>query len=207
MNAPEQRRSLWLSRSKLLLIALLFAIPPVAAWALLRAGWYPEVTVNHGALVQPPEPVAQAGLSRAGGDVWGADDYAGRWTLLVVAADGCDATCAGTLDLVRRARIALNQHMERVQLALVRPEAGAPLPIAVPGLQDLQAPAEVLARWRGPEQAGMVSVQLVDPWGYRMMAYAAPLDGKGLLADLRRLLRASNEDIERLQRSGELAHE
>ncbi len=52
-----------------------------------------------------------------------------------------------------------------------------------------------------------VSVQLVDPWGYRMMAYAAPLDGKGLLADLRRLLRASNEDIERLQRSGELAHE
>jgi len=205
MSAPESRRALWISRAKLLLVFALFAGPPIVAWLMIQADWRPSGTVNNGVLIQPPQPIEEAKLVCAGGEPFGKADYAGLWTLLVVPAGPCDALCVETLDLVRRVRIALNQDMDRAQIALVQAE-GEPAPaVTVPGLRTLRGERAVRESWYGQAEmaAADVMVQVVDPQGFRMMTYAAPLNGKGLLKDLKRLLRVSNEDIERLQRSGE----
>lgn len=198
----EDRSALRRSRMKILLVALLFFGPALVAWILILNDWRPGGTTNAGILVQPPAAVADAVLVQAGGAPVTEELFAGRWTVAVAASGSCGEICRSTLDLVRRVHIALNKDQGRVQLGLVLPleAAGPDLPEQGPLL--LRAPAPQLELWHAAAQTPppQVSVHIIDPRGFRILAYPAPLDGSGLLKDLRRLLRLSNEDIERFQR-------
>src|SRR3990170_1708442 len=50
------------ARRKLLLLAALFVLPMLVAYALYYSGWRPETVHPHGELVQPARPVADAAL-------------------------------------------------------------------------------------------------------------------------------------------------
>jgi hypothetical protein len=197
---------IWRSRRRLILIFLLFFGPLLAAWLLILNGWRPLGTTNHGTLVQPPAPVAELPLMR--GDrtaALGEGPFLGRWSMLLVLDGPCDDACLYTLDRMVRVRVALNKDADRVQMLLVLPEV-VPAPQLPPGGPDLlRLPRGVAAELAeaAPAAGGVPSaVHLVDPYGFRMMRYSPPLDAQGLLKDLRRLLRLSDEEIERLQRLG-----
>jgi hypothetical protein len=193
----EMRSSLRRSRFKLLLLFLLFFLPALSAWLLIESGWRPGGMVNHGDLVQPVQPLAEAPLSTPAGEPVGAEPFLGHWTILVSAPGDCATACVETLDLVGRVHISLSKDMDRVRVGLVQPP-DSPVPELLPErVLRLRAPESLLADWGSAIREP--TVQLVDYRGMRMMSYPVPLDGSGLLKDLRRLLKLSNEEAERLR--------
>lgn len=190
----------WRNRRRLILIFLAFFVPTLLAWLLVLSGWRPgEPTAQHGVLVQPPVPVAELALTRAAGTELQPRMFDGRWSMMLIVDGACGNDCAYMLDRLFRVYISLNKDADRVQLLLVLPQE-APVPDSLPdGLPLLRLPRSAIAELAEPESA---AVHLVDPYGFRMMYYQPPLDAEGLLKDLRRLLRLSNEDVERFVRTG-----
>lgn len=190
----------WRNRRRLILIFLAFFVPALSAWVLVLSGWRPgEPTAQHGRLLQPPVPVAELALLTANGTVLQPQSFDGLWSMLLIVDGQCNEDCAYSLDRLLRVYISLNKDVDRVQLLLVVPQEEL-APTALPeGLPLLRLPKAAMTGLVAP---GSVAVHLVDPYGYRMMQYPAPLDAEGLLKDLRRLLRLSNEDVERYVRTG-----
>lgn len=196
----DEHATRWRNRRRLILIFMAFFVPTLLAWLLVLSGWRPgEPTAQHGVLVQPPVPVAELALTRAAGTELQPRMFDGRWSMMLIVDGACGNDCAYMLDRLFRVYISLNKDADRVQLLLVLPQE-APVPVNMPdGLPLLRLPGSTIAELAEPESA---AVHLVDPYGFRMMYYQPPLDAEGLLKDLRRLLRLSNEDVERFVRTG-----
>lgn len=194
------RNRVWL----ILLFALFFA-PALLAWLLVLSDWRPGTTTQHGELIRPPAPVAELPLSSRSGAAVAPNQFAGMWSLLLIAPGDCIEACEQALDWLLRVQISLNKDADRVQLLLALPPGAAAPATLPPGLEVLQLPQVLAAELTGSgtaDAAMPLAVHMIDPFEFRMMKYAAPLDAQGLLKDLRRLLRLSNEEIERLRRSG-----
>lgn len=161
-------------RLKLLLLMGLFAAPGLAAW-VVRDNWRPSATASHGELLEPFAP-----------PLAGADALRGRWVLLTVIGRECDAACRHQLYLSRQARIAQGRERERVERALLQP-SGA-VPIDELGLRRIVAPDAGLPSLPA---GGGTRTYVMDPLGRVMLRFPAEPDGKGMILDLGRLLKAS----------------
>lgn len=163
-----------------LLLALLFAAPVLAALALRLAGWEPGATGNHGTLIEPP--VSLAGEAEL-------EPYRDYWVLVVNTASPCAASCAGLLDGMLRTRRALGKDADRVRILV--PGADR-LPRALMDAPLVRAPGSITGVLRS---AGLLptpgSVAVIDPRGFLMMRYPPGFEFSGLLEDLERLLRYS----------------
>ncbi len=185
----------------LILLFASFLVPAAIAWTMFFTGWHPSGTGNYGELVQPPHHL-DGELRDTDGAVIGRDHFRGRWTILMVRDGACTESCVERLDETRRVRLALAQNADRVRRVLVLPEGAEPPGEALleghPDLRVLFGDDPVPAGRRLDNEAG-TAVSLLDTRAYRMMAYPEPLDAGGLLQDLKKLLRLSNIDLERLQ--------
>lgn len=142
-----------------------------------------------------------------------------KWTFLYVASGPCADACRARLYDTRQVRLALDRDMNRVQrvfiagpdccdaeflheqhpdLIVVRDDNTAvPLLALLPGL-DMSATSGVLnaagaSNATAPVGATSVPrVYLIDPLGNLMMFYAADAKSKGMLEDMKRLLRLSS---------------
>lgn len=191
------------SRRKILLLAALFALPVVIAYALYFSGWRPAATGNHGELVQPPRPVADVMLTRLDGRPMQFRELQGKWTLLIFSAAECLKSCERNLHNLRQVIAAQGEKSERVQSALVVTDTKALdlLRYTVKDYPDLHVivgpPAAVaeLARQFALPAGGPLEdpgrIYLVDPLGNFMMSYPAGADPNGIRKDLARLLRVS----------------
>lgn len=182
------------NRWTMILLIVLFAGPVIAAYVLWYGGWQPGATTNRGELIQPPQG-ARLGELAPVGEAPPADELLpGHWGVALLWPRDCGDECRALLEQLARVHVALNKDIDRVRRLLVVPEGRqAPQRIGRDGYV-YRLPAEVLTSWTG----GEAEVQLIDPQGFRMMRYAMPLDASGLLDDLQRLLRLSDEKLERL---------
>jgi hypothetical protein len=156
-------------RIQFLLLALLFIGPLAIAWVLYFGGgaWKPAGTTNHGILIEPPALLPEVRIAESGPD--GSDgDLRGRWTMLYLDGGDCGDRCLAALDLSARVRLALGRRLARVQRAYIA-EGPEPLPVPRDG-------SEIL---------------LVDPLGNLMMRFPLTEDPKGMLGDIKKLLRVS----------------
>jgi hypothetical protein len=195
------KRSVQDRRQRRLLIglALLFFAPLGLAFYLYygHGTWHPGGRVNAGELIQPPRPLPALALPLQAFGNTQPNFLRGKWTFLYVTAGPCAAGCRMRLYDTRQVRLALDRDMNRVQrvfiadagccdakylheqhpdLVVIRADAAdAPLLALLPGL-DASAPR----------------VYLVDPLGNLMMSYAADAKSKGMLEDMKRLLRLSS---------------
>lgn len=205
MNAPrahvgagrDDRRQ----RQVLIGLALLFFAPVGLSFYLYygHSALQPGRRVNVGDLVQPPRPMPAAALTRVDGGSAGAGLLLHKWTLLYVDDGACAARCREALYDTRQVRLSLDRDMDRVQRLFIA--AGAccesDLLSAHPDLivvrQDAAAAPLValLPADGGPAEASR-RVYLVDPLGNLMMFYAPDAKPKGMLEDLKRLLRLSH---------------
>lgn len=187
------------SRLQLVLLALLFASPVIAAWLAWQYANQQgvAVTTNAGELVSPARPLAAAPWVGSDGEPLGDGLLTGRWSYVLLAGDGCDAGCQERLYLSRQVRTSVNKDMSRVQrvlvlsrqpsdLAMLRSEH-PDLVIAVVSDTDLQAFGAQFDAASGSADR----LYLVDPLGNLMMRYTTDVPAKGVLKDLRRLLKAS----------------
>ncbi len=179
-------------RIKLLLLMALFAAPALAAW-IARDVWRPSGMNNYGELVEPRAPRI-AGLVDIAGSPADLGALRGHWVLLTVVGGDCDEACRKQIHLGRQVRIAQGREQGRVVRAVVGVSARPMLglfggPIAdEPDLKIYAAPGAALSAWTG---GGPARTYVMDPLGRVMLRFPADPEGKGMVRDLRQLLKAS----------------
>ena len=195
-------------RIALLIIAALFFLPLVAAWLMYTGTieFRPQSTRNLGQLVQPPVPVAWAGVYRNGArPVPVNGSFGGHWLILHAVPQSCEETCLRAVTDLRQIHRAAGRQQSRIRLALLH----GPNPATDgAGLQDIYGAFQLLENpdgslWRtledvarGSESAApaMGSSYLIDPLGNIMLFYAVGYDPNHLKNDLKRLLTWSKLD-------------
>ncbi len=186
-------------RTALLLFAIGFG-PMILATVMYYTGWLnPETRSNHGELIQPPVPVAQLNLTGADGQPlatrFGPDTDDARW-LLVVYAGHCSDACGELLYLARQVNIALGKDANRVGRAAwvkdLSPELQRNWDSQYQSMERLQTTAGQKPAWPEPiAPASAPGILVVDPFGNVMMYYDDRHDGKGMLEDLKHLMKLS----------------
>jgi hypothetical protein len=163
-------------RRTLLVLAAVFFVPLLVAFVLYYGGlWRPATMTNHGELLDPPVAIE--------------NDWArGAWSLVHVADARCESECLAALVVSRQTRLALAQEMSRVQRVLIAPADccdGLALEADHPGLRRIEARP-------GGLPAAVNGVYVVDPLGNAVMRFDARENPKGLLTDLKKLLKLSH---------------
>jgi cytochrome oxidase Cu insertion factor (SCO1/SenC/PrrC family) len=198
VNAPAERRS----RTQVWILVAVFFAPLALAFLLYygTGGWRPAGSTNHGELISPPRPLPSVELPSLSGAPLAAETWHGKWTLLYVGDGRCDGRCRAALTLMRQTRLALNTDMTRVQrifLATGNCCDEAYLEEQHPGLMiaraDNDAGATLLAAFPDAQPAADGFIYVIDPLGNLMMRHLPePPPAKGLLEDLRKLLKLSH---------------
>jgi cytochrome oxidase Cu insertion factor (SCO1/SenC/PrrC family) len=183
-------------------VALMFFAPLGLAFFLYYGGghWHPGGRVNTGELVEPPRPLPNLALPLASGSGSTAAKFLqGKWTFLYVQHGRCDEDCRRHLYDTRQVRLALDREMNRVQRVFIADADCCDfkaLHDAHPDLINITASAAdeplmaLLAIRVDAENSHRI--YLVDPLGNLMMFYAPDAKPKGLLEDMKRLLRLSS---------------
>jgi hypothetical protein len=191
-------------------VALMFFAPLGLSFYLYYGkDWRPGGRVNAGELIEPPRPLpslalpllglgADAGLAADAGET-APQFLKGKWTFLYVQHGRCDDECRRHLYDTRQVRLALDREMNRVQRVFIGDSDCC-------DLQDLKASHPDLMAVRAsskdvpllnllPIRTGAVNshrIYLIDPLGNVMMFYAPDVRSKGMLEDMKRLLRLSS---------------
>jgi hypothetical protein len=197
-------------------VALMFFAPLALSFYLYYGKfWHPGGRVNAGELIQPARPLPSLALPlaaspHAGADAAGAGGSAsagetspqflkGKWTFLYVQHGRCDDECRKHLYDTRQVRLALDREMPRVQRVFIGDgdccDLGE-LKAAHPDLIAVRASAadEPLLALLPVREGALNShrIYLIDPLGNAMMFYAPSVSSKGMLEDMKRLLRLSS---------------
>ena len=180
-------------------IALMFFAPLAVCFYLYygHVGWRPGGRVNAGDLIEPPRPLPMIALPLLEGGETQSDLLRRKWTLLYAASGPCAERCRASLYHTRQVRIALDRDMNRVQRVLIADDGCCDWSYLHEQHPDL------IAVRNGPEAAPVLAllpasaieaprVYLIDPLGNLMMSYAAGAKPKGMLEDMKRLLRLSS---------------
>ena len=193
----------WRQRQLLGLLACIFLAPLALSFYLYYggAGWRPDRTVNHGELITPARPLPEVSLPTADGRESSVELLRGKWTLIYLGDGACDGPCRRALYVMRQVRIALNQHMGRVQRVFLYQGDCCDEPFFSTehhGLISLDLDSDggrqLAEHFRFAEGRPVESgrLWLADPLGNLMMSYPANADPNGMIEDLKRLLRLSH---------------
>ncbi|MFC0708919.1 hypothetical protein [Azorhizophilus paspali] len=177
-------------RGRLQLLALFALVlgPMLLAGAMYHwRFWVPEGRTYHGTLIGTGQSRAELGVEPD-------ERTESRWQLLVTAPEECAADCQRLVYLARQIHIGLGREADRGAHAL----ATGQLP-AAEERRRLEREYPQLGHYRLERTAyeratpGLSGAQLwiVDPLGNLVLRYGAETDGKGVLEDLRLLLKLS----------------
>jgi hypothetical protein len=178
-------------------LAGLFLLPLVISFVLYYAGWRPIGSAAHGELLDPPRALPRAVLSRLTGTSGESSVFTDQWALVYVGDGGCDLPCRNALHVMRQTRLLLNQDMGRVRrVFLITAECcdRALLEREHLGIEafDASGPRAVALLREFPEAARANSLFVVDPLGNLVLSFDTRKPPRGLLSDLKQLLRLSH---------------
>lgn len=187
-------------RRSFLLLAALFFAPVIAALLLyfVFPQWQPGAKTYHGRLIDPARQLPDLRLVDADGQARDQTALRGRWSFVYVAESECGSACRAELFQVRQIRTLLNEKRQRVQrVYLARspdllPAARQLLGAEHPDLLYLAPTADsgdAMIHYLGPVEPD--AIYLTDPLGNLLMTYPAGTEYKGILKDLKKLLRLS----------------
>jgi cytochrome oxidase Cu insertion factor (SCO1/SenC/PrrC family) len=186
------------NRRKLVGLAALFFAPLAVAFCLYYGHlWHPGGRVNRGELIDPPRPLPPLSLSKVDGGATSPTFLERKWTFLYVEAGACEDRCRERLYDTRQVRTALDRDRDRVQRVFLTgdPEAGAlrePHPDLIMVRLDAAAKPLIERLPGGAPALRSGNVYVIDPLGNLMMVYAPGSPAKGLLEDMKRLLKLSS---------------
>jgi hypothetical protein len=148
-----------------------------------------EPTANYGELLLPPAAVPTRPYDAPGGARFSFGELSGQWILVASDPGDCGPACRDKLVLMRQVRLALGRAASRVARLLVL-NGGSGLPAdAMAEFEGLRVALAPGAPQGLTGDAG--HIYLADPRGNVMMRWPARADGKRMLGDLKRLLKAS----------------
>jgi hypothetical protein len=181
------------------LLAALFVVPlALAFFTYYGTAWRPLTRVNHGQLILPARALPSGALPQLlPAAPAAAALFRDKWSLVYIGDGGCQEACQQALYVMRQTRLSLNNEMTRVaRVFLVTAGCCAReyLEHEHAGLLviDAAGPAAqpLLAQFPAADREHTLFV--VDPLGNLMMSYDARENPRGLLEDLKKLLRLSH---------------
>ncbi|EAQ33144.1 MULTISPECIES: hypothetical protein [Idiomarina] len=175
--------SLTRSQRTLLIVIAVFALPVIGAWLTLKTHWYQPAT-NKGVLLEQPLTLSQLEVLPEG------------WRVAYRMPDECSQQCKNTLYVLGQLDVALGKDSDRVTPVVLSPHTVSKQR-ELPHWQDIVA-------IQSPEIINAVKVIpsdhvfIIDPQGHVMLHYPTyadhetmVLEGKNILADLRKMLKLS----------------
>lgn len=182
----------------LLILAAVFLLPVIGAFALYYGGnWRPGGYTNHGELFDPARPLPATKLQPFGSGDSAIDPLHGKWSLVYIGVGDCDADCKQALLAMRQTRLLLNAEMDRVERVFL-----ASQPCCDKEFLDTEHKGIIVAHVgipttepllaQFPELRRSQSVFVVDPLGNLVLSHDLRDDPKGLLEDLKKLLKLSH---------------
>jgi hypothetical protein len=194
-------------RRLLIGLALIFFGPLGVSFYMYygHGSWHPGGRVNAGDLIVPPRPLPSLALPLQSSGETDSAFLRRKWTLLYVQHGPCAERCRTSLYETRQVRLALDRDMDRVQRVFIADgdccdfqflHEQHPDLVAV-RMNPAVAPLLALLPRRDPGNASggdgnAEPVYLIDPLGNLMMSYAPDAKPKGMLEDMKRLLRLSH---------------
>ncbi len=193
------------SRIRIIAVFSIFLLPLLLAfvWLQIVKNESTDFTSSsNGELIEPAVHLDVFGLSEQGIDeLFDNASLRGVWTLLYFSHGPCEASCQQNLYHMRQIRLSLNQNMDRLQRVIA-------------AASNRQIPEELLRQHVGlrvvsgvPEALAMLenqvrkaesllppkvdSIYMIDPLGNLMMRFAADLNPKSILKDIKHLLKVS----------------
>lgn len=176
------------SRTKLILIALVFIAPVVASYVAYYV-WQPKGRSNFGELVQG-YALPEASLPAAGGGIFPLKQLRGKWLLVQVDSGRCGAPCQSKLYAMRQARLMQGKHQDRIARLWLIDDQTMP-PVSHDGVWTLNAYHSPVLNQLPIKTAVHDHVYVVDPLGNVVLRYSGPLQPEKMAKDLKRLLQAS----------------
>ena len=182
-------------RKILLGLALIFVLPFTIAATLHLLNVHPS-SRSYGELVSPPKPLQMTVLHDARGKTVSSQQWLKKWSIVTVATSACTEPCQTQIHLLKQVNIALDKDVKRVQRVLLMPitsnvEATSALQKQYPDLLILQGTDAETVQFATQFSGAEGSVYLVDPLGNLMMRYPQDINPKGMLTDLKKLLKNS----------------
>lgn len=185
------------NRAALVGLAALFFVPLIGAfWLYYAGGWRPAGNTNHGELISPIVTLSAPPLTDLDGKVLREDLLNGKWTLVYVAPAACDEACRDALWTIRQTRLLLAEDVDRVQRLLIAGDCcdRTFLESEHAGLEVGRIDSAQAQEWvaQFPRVDAVPYIYIVDPLGNLMMRFDARENPKGLLEDLKKLLKLSH---------------
>jgi cytochrome oxidase Cu insertion factor (SCO1/SenC/PrrC family) len=122
------------------------------------------------------------------------DALHGKWVMVHVGTAGCDAACAWQLYLMRQTRIAQGKEQSRIERLWVLTDRGKPDAALMrdhPGLHVWRPADPAFVAQFPAVQSRAEHIYLIDPLGNLMLRFPVRSDAKGMMKDLKLLLKAS----------------
>lgn len=175
--------SLTRSQRTLLIVIAVFALPVIGAWLTLKTHWYQPAT-NKGVLLDQPLSLSQLDALPEG------------WRVAYRMPETCHQQCENTLYVLGQLDVALGKDSDRVT-PIILSQSLLPEHQALPHWDDIVA---VQSQQIIGEVTSIPSdhVFIIDPQGHVMLHYpthadheAMVMEGKNILADLRKMLKLS----------------
>lgn len=202
-NTLSEKKSVAISRGKMLALMGIYAAPLLAAWL-----WLGYVKNNEGAgvsvngeLIVPAVPLKDFDLVDADNQAWSVADLREKWSMVYFADGECTEICENTLYNMRQVRLSTGRRMTRVQRVLVTPqvtEMSSLLAQASEGLAVVGGSENQIDTFRqqvANAQSGMSNcvdcIYVIDPFGNVMMRFSQNLDPRKMVKDLMHLLKVS----------------
>ena len=201
-NAVAQNLEKPSRRPFFVVLALFFA--PLAAAFLVYYGmaWRPPGNTSHGDLITPARPLPEVALPTPQGGSTAPGFLRDKWSLVYIADGACAEVCREALVRMRQIRLALNKDMGRVQRVFLYDNACCDLPyfssehsglvLAKLAGESGAALSAVFPSYDGIPAGSAGRIYVVDPLGNLMMSYAPESQAKGILTDLKKLLKLSH---------------
>lgn len=196
MNETPVKRN----RTTLVMLGVLFFAPLAAAMLLYFAWpqWQPQGRTNYGQLVTPPKTLPLLQFVDASGAARDSAVFQGHWSFVYLGGARCDEACVAKVIQIRQVRTLLNDKRLRVQRVYIAPSIES-LKVTQQQFGTEQPDLVYLAETGKPGQRAQDLFQpqdpqalyLVDPHGNWMMVYAGDADYKGILKDIKLLLKLS----------------
>ncbi|MDB5800767.1 MAG: hypothetical protein JWL63_1706 [Rhodocyclales bacterium] len=172
-------------RTMLLLLAVCLA--PIAAAYFAFYVWRPSAIASYGTVISPAVALQTASLRTLDGAALEAG-MRGKWVMAVRAPGACDADCQRDLYYMRQIRVIQAADMDRVARLWVIDDGAKPDASLLAGHPGLLVVADrALASALGPAR----HIDLIDPRGNLMMRFPQNPETKGIVADLKKLLKYS----------------
>jgi len=179
-----------------MLIAV-FVVPLLIAIVMYSLrGHLPTVgSVSHGELIHPAEPIEVLQIHSQNNQTISLADVTGKWTYLIYAPYGCSLDCEASLFKLRQTKAATGRERNRIQSVLLLGEQPLASDVA---MRNQKTKVGRLNRLELESQAGVNkeltpgTIYLLDPHGNMMMKYDNMATSKGMLKDIKKLLKISN---------------